>query len=298
MPKDRVEMMHKMIKKLAQIKIFTLLSLFLLAVFSYPLELSLKISGSLSYFNPEHINRNLHGREEFLKKLAFATESWSDAEGEVKDLHYGISFEGEFLFSLSSRLSIGLGAGYIYAEATEEKTGITIERAEDTLFSVHPTKINAFPLNFCGYYFFPLRSQLKLYIRGGLGLLWAKYIERIGIWIRPENSFFQVNYQKATAQGTSFFSGLGLSYEAYPDIHFFIEAEAKLAKISKFQNKVQEGEETTLFFYEQYNPSLEFWQAKNILHKEKPSGDDFREVEEVVVDLSGFSVKIGITIKF
>ena len=291
-------MMQKVLKKLAQIKIFTLLSLFLLVVFSYPLELSLKISGSLSYFNPEHINRSLHGREEFVKKLAFATESWGEAEGEVKDLHYGISFEGEFLFSLSSRLSIGLGTGYIYAEATEEKTGLTIEREEDTLFSVHPTKINAFPLNFCGYYFFPLRSQLKLYIKGGAGLLWVKYIERIGIWIKPADRFIQISYQEATTQGTSFFSGLGLNYEAYPDIHFFIEAEAKLTKISKFQNKVQEGEEMTLFFYEQYESDLQFWQAKNILHEEKPSGDDFRNVEEAVVDLSGFSVKIGITLKF
>lgn len=290
--------MHKTLKKLAQIKILSLLSLLILAVFTYPLELGLKISGSLSYFNPEHINRNLHGQEEHMKKLALATEGWNYTEGKVKNLHFGTSFEGELLFSLSSRLSIGLGTGYIYAEATEEKTGLTIERSEDTLFAVQPIKINAFPLNLCGYYFFPLRNQLKLYIRGGAGLLWVKYIERVGIWIKPANSFYQINYQNATAQGTSLFSGLGLRYEAYPDIHFFIEAEAKLSKISKFQGELGEGEKATLYFYEQYDPYLEFWQAKIILHKEKPSGDDIRAAEEVIVDLSGYSIKIGITIKF
>jgi hypothetical protein len=291
-------MMFTVLEKLAKSKTLTPFLLVLLTGFSYPLEVSLKITGSLSYFDPDHINRNLHGREEFLMKRALSEESYTYKEGEVKDVHFATSFEGEFLLSLTSRLSIGMGTGYIYAEATEEETGITIDRTVDTMFSVHPTKINAFPLNLCGYYFLPLSNSLKLYVRGGLGLIWAKYIERVGIWLKPKDNYIEILHQKATARGLSYFSGIGLIYEAYPDIHFFIEAEAKLAKLSKFQGEEQQGERMTLYSYEQYDSELEFWQGKNILQKEKPSGDDLRAVEEAVVDLSGFSVKLGITIKF
>lgn len=291
-------MMLRMPAKPVKMKALALLALLFLAGSSYSLELRLKISGSFTYFDPEHINRSLHGQEESLKKLALSTEAWSYTEGEVQDLHFGTSFEGEFLLSLSTRISIGLGTGYIYAEATEEKTGITIERPWDTLFWIHPTKISVFPFNLSCYYFLPLRKQLKLYVRGGLGVLWANYIERVGIRIKPSNDFYEIHYQKATARAPSFFSGLGLCYEAHPDVQFFIEAEAKLAKISKFEGELEEGKSATLFFYEEYNEIQQFWQAKNILHIEKPSGDDFRSVEEAVVNLSGFSVKVGITIKF
>lgn len=290
--------MEEKTPKLSGMITAALMCFFIFSVPSSAQQISLKISGSINYFNPEHINRNLHGREELLKKFALSTEGWNYKEGEVKDLHFGTSFEGEFLLSLTSRLSLGVGAGYIYAEATEEKTGITLERPSDTLLSVHPTKINVFPVFVSGYYFLPLSQGMKLYLRGGSGLLWAEYIERAGNWVIPGNRFIQLIYQKATALAPFLFSSFGLSYEAHPDIRFFIEAEAKLARTGEFQGDLEEGDTGTLFSYEEFNQNLGFWQAKNGLHQEKPSAEDFRRVEETVVGLSGFSLKIGIVIKF
>lgn len=294
---------NKMIKPIFQTpvknvkKIVIVLSFFLFfAVSSYCFEVNLKISGALCYLNPEHVNRSLHGWEEWFKKGG--PKGWSYKEGKVKDLHSGISFEGEFIISFTRRFAAGFGTGYIYSELSEEKTAITIDRSKETFIFVRPIKINAFPLNLSAYYFFPLSEKMKLFIRGGTGIVWAKYVERQG---RAESLEDEFNYnwkQEATAQGQAYFTSLGLIYEPDPFFRFFIEGEAKLAKLSGFHGETEEGENGTLFFFEEYNPNLKFWAAQNVLLKEEPSGDNFRSIQETVMDLSGFSIKIGILIKF
>lgn len=272
--------------------------LFTLGIYAHGQEISLRISGSLSFINPDHINHTLYSVEEFFKRFTAVRDDWSYIEGEIKDLHLLTSFEGELIVTLNPRLAVGIGTGYIYLEATEEKTGITLERPQDTLISVHPTTINAYPLRLSGYYFIPLKEQLRLYVRCGAGLVWAKYVERLGFRVQPDENFIQILNQKATAQGYSFFSGFGFMWEASPLMHFFIEAEANLTKISGFQGDMPGGETGTLFYYEEYDPFLDLWEAQNILLKEPPTGPYIRSVEEAVVDLSGFSIKIGVTITF
>lgn len=272
--------------------------LFTLGIHAQGQEISLRISGSLSYLNPDHINQALYSVEEFYKRFTTVRDDWNYIEGEISGIHLSTSFEGELILALNSRLAVGIGTGYIYLESTEEKTGITLERPQGILISIHPTTINAYPLHLSSYYFFPLNEQLKLYVRCGAGLVWTKYVERLGFRVQPDDDLIQIMHQKATAQGYSFFSGLGFMWEASPLMHFFIEADANLTKISGFRGNTAEGEKGTLFFYEEYDPILDLWQAQNILLKEPPTGTYFRSIEEAVVDLSGISVKIGVTITF
>jgi hypothetical protein len=49
---------------------------------------------------------------------------------------------------------------------------------------------------------------------------------------------------------------------------------------------------------EEYDSGLDLWQAKYQIFAEPPSGENYREVRQGMVDFSGFSVKIGIMIKF
>ncbi len=267
-------------------------SLFLLfAVYSYGVEINLKLSGSLCYLKLDHINRSLSSWEEWIKKV----ENYR--EGEVKKFHLGTSFEGDLLFFFTPRLATGIGTGYIYSELSEEKTSLTVQKIKKTSVYVKPAKINIFPLNFSVYYFFPLRKEMKLYVKGGLGLVWAKYVEREGTE-KSEKKYSYYWDQTATSLGQNYFTSVGLMYESDPNIRFFIEAEGRLAKISGFQGVTPDGKEGTLFFFEQYIPDLDFWQAQNRIFTEEPSGENFRSVQESVADLSGFSVKIGILIKF
>lgn len=284
--------------KIVKACIAALFFLFTLGIYAQGQEISLRISGSLSYINPDHINQTLCSVEEFFKRFTTVRDDWNYIEGEIRDVHLSTSFEGELILTLNSRLAVGIGTGYIYLEATEERTGISLESPQDTLISVHPTTINTYPLRLSGYYFFPLKEQLRLYARCGAGLVWTKYVERLGFRVQPDENFIQILDQKATAQGYSFFSGFGFMWEANPLMHFFIEAEANLTKISGFQGETPEGETGTLFFFEEYDPFLDLWQAQNILLKQPPTGPYFRSVKEAVVDLSGFSIKIGVTITF
>lgn len=279
--------MKKVKKRVALFPLF-----FLFAVYSFCVEVNLKIAGSFCYLKLDHINRSLSGWEEWIKKA----ENYK--EGEVEKLHLGTAFEGDLLFFFTSRLAAGIGTGYIYGELSEEKTALTIDNVKKTSVLVRPAKINAFPLNVSAYYFFPLRKEMKLYVKGGLGLTWAKYVEREGKE-KSEKKYTYEKYSKtATALGQSYFTSLGLMYEADPNVRFFIEGEARLAKISGFQGETPGGEEGTLFFFEEYIPDLDFWQAQNKILTEKPSGENFRSVQEAVADMSGFSVKIGLLIKF
>ncbi len=272
-------------------KIKTLiLFLFFLSISSYAIEIKLKLAGSLLFLNQDHINRSVNDWEELLKKTGIGSpkNKYIYKEGEVKNLNKGISFEGEFIISFTPRLAVGLGTGFIYSELDEEKTSLTFERDSKTVIIAKPFKINAFPVNLSVYYFHPLMDRLRLYVRGGTGLVWAKYIER-------EGNYFE---QTATDQGQSFFLSPGLIYEATSFMQFFIEGEAKFLRLDRFQGEIEGGESGALYFFEEYNQGLEFWQAKMGIKNEKPSGENVRSVEEAVIDLGGFSVKIGFVIKF
>jgi len=278
----------------------SLLIIFLLILcnFSYSFELNLKISGSLSYFNLNHINLGLQDRQQSVKKLADFYQDWTYKEGEIKNFHLGTCFEGEFLIFFSPHIATGLSVGYLYGEASEEKTSISITRNSDTYIFMDPITINAFPFNLTTYYFFPLQRKLKLFVKGGAGLLWTKFVERKEIKKMPANQFTYLLLQKATALGKSFFSGIGIVYEAEENIHFFIEGQLRLAKISNFRGEIKGEGKGTLYFYEEYNSDLDFWESKNILLKEKPSGDTFRSVQKTVIDLSGISIILGFSFKF
>ena len=291
-------MINKTPKKIVKIKSLVFSLLFIFVVSSYCIEVNLKISGSLCYLNPEHINRSLNGWEEWFKKANLYYEYLSYKEGEVKNFNLGTAFEGEFIFSITPHFAAGFGTGYIYCELSEEKTALIVDSREETIVFAKPLKINAFPLNFSAYYFFPLSKKMKLFIRGGIGLVWAKYVEREA---RAESLEDEFNYywkQEATSQGQIYFTSLGLIYESDRFFRFFIEGEVKSAKLSGFHGETADEESGTLFFFEEYNQNLEFWQAQNVLLKEEPSGDNFRSIQETVIDLSGFSVKIGVIIKF
>ena len=145
--------------KFVKISILSFFLLVVLRIYSHSLQISFRISGSLSYISPDHINQTLHGREGFLIKRSSLRDDWTYIGGEVRDVHLATSFEGEIILGLNSRLAVGIGTGLLFLEATEEKTGIIIQRPQDTFTGVHPTEINAYPLRLSIYYFLPVKEQ-------------------------------------------------------------------------------------------------------------------------------------------
>jgi len=286
-------------------KIFTPFGIFriliLLLVFSDPaqgLDLHFKISGGYAYLKLSEVHRSLHGWAEWKKIEAEANTNWQVLGENVRNMHSGVNLEGELLFFITPRLSLGLGAGYLYSDVNEKKAEVTVERPTGTLNQVFPMTVSAYPVTLSGYYFVPLMSNVRLFFRGGFGFVWAKYVNREGRKSLTATKYNYFELQKASASDSIIVGGIGLMYDSDIGVRFFIEGTARLAKIRGFSGENELGIEGTLYYYEEYSSDLDFWQAKAKIMAEKPSGADFRSVSEAVVDFSGFSAKIGFMIRF
>lgn len=284
----------KFIKRNITIFILLLIS----APFSHSVEVRLKLSGGLSYLSFQNINLTLNHWAELEEKLSTLYDDWNFVEKKVKKFHSAFDFEGEIIIFITPHLAAGFGTGYIYGELTEEKTKLTVENNGVKYVMARPTKVSAIPISVSGYFFLPLKKNLHSFIKAGSGVLWAKYTDRQGEKEILEEEFNYTQTQRAMARGLFYQASIGLVYEIEPTVRFFIESTARLAKIKEFQEETVEENPGTLFYFEEYNPQLDFWQAQHRILSEEPSGENFRSVRKAVIDFNGFSVKIGVMIKF
>lgn len=262
------------------------------------MELGFKLSGGYAYLNLKNTNRSMEDWAEWEKREAEANRNWQYLGKKVGDLHAGIDFEGEFLVSFFDRLEIGLGTGYIYADLNEEEIEVSVQRPAEPISHVYPLTVSAYPLVLSAYYFFPLKSGIRLFIRAGGGIAWAKYVNREARKLESTPRYNYFGLEQASASGSMLLGGIGLAYETEAGIRFFIEGSTRRAKISGFTGENILEEKGTLYHFEEYIPDLDFWQTKNEIRAEKPSGSNYRSVSEALVDFSGFSVKIGFAIRF
>lgn len=265
---------------------------------THAVEVSLKLSGGRSFFKFQDINRLLNDWAVWKKKDTEAHNEWTYIGGNVSELHSGFDFAGEILVAITSRITVGIGAGYIYSELIEDKTALTIKRVAGTFLDVKPIKISALPLTISGYYFLPLSGSSRLYVMGGAGKIWGKYIEREGRRLTTKDNFNYQSFQRTSGRGSIVLAGFGFEYEFEPGMRFFFEGSGKICQISDFQGENNQEETGTLYYFEEYIQDFEMWQAKNQIKAAAPSGENFRSVQKATVDLSGLSIKIGLVIKF
>lgn len=263
-----------------------------------PFKLSLKFAGGMGTLNPEPLNRTLKDWMEGQRLEALSKKNWTFLGGKVSDFRSAFDFDAELMIQLSRHFSAGLSTGYIFGELQEKNTEVTVDKVLGTIIYSHPTKAAALPLIFSGYYFFPLNKRLSLFIQGGTGILWAKYIDSEGNRTLPSVQYAYPQHQSASARGSILFGGLGFSFEVDPSLSFLIEGTARRAKVTNFHGENKDGVVGTLFSFEEFNPETEFWQSKYQILSERPAGENFRSVKDAVVDFSGFSAKIGFIIKF
>jgi len=262
------------------------------------MEFSLKIAGGVSFIEPQEVNTVLQSWDEYWTARANSTQNWTFLGGEVSHLKQGYDFEAELIFNLTPRFALGLSGGYIFADVSERATTLTIEKVLGTFEHVKPTKVSAIPLILSGYYIQPLTASLSAFLRAGGGPIWAKYFERDGNKKINDESYSYPQSISASAQGQIYILSIGVVFETESGIRFFTEGMWRKATITGFSGENKAAETAALTYVEEYIPSYELWQAKYAIFAEPPSGSIYREVNQGTIDLSGFSVKIGIMIKF
>lgn len=261
-------------------------------------DVSLKLSGGRSFFNPQNINRSLDDWALVVKKDMDADPDWTHAEGNVSELHSGLEFGAEILVAITPRITVGIGAGYLYSELIEDKAAITLDSELGTWLLVKPIKISALPFTISGYYFFPLSSSVKLYMMGGAGKVWGKYIVREGWSEITDDDFVYWSFQRASGHGSIVLAGFGFEYEFEPGLRIFFEGSGRMCQISDFQGESNQEETGTLYYSEEYRQDYEIWQSNNQIKAAAPSGENYKSVQKATVDLSGLSIRIGLVINF
>lgn len=262
-------------------------------------EFSLKLAGGLSYMKLDSVNRSILDWVAWQKKNAQEQRRWEFLGGKVTELHLSFDFDGELIAEVNSWLSLGISLGFIYGEITNRDTELTIERFGNQYLYTFPTKVNAYPLIFSSYLSLPVFNWLKFYLKGGAGVVWAKYFNSEGRKLNQEGANF--NYplsQKASSRGNIYKAGLGILFHTSSGIDFFLEGSYRRSKITGFQGENKDNIKGTLFTYEEYDPTIDIWQTKINILADEPTGEFIRSVEESKIDLSGFSFKTGIIIKF
>ena len=260
-------------------------------------EFQVRLSGGLNHFGLKEVNSALRGWEDGLRKDA-AAQGWGVEGGLISGFHRGFEFQAELLFLFTPRIGISIGSGYIYKETLEEDFPLTIVKGPTTYVYARPTKISAVPLDLTAYYFLPLSPSFSLYLKAGAGHLSARYVDREANKKLEDNRYVYPTLAFAKADGPAYHAGIGLAFQLEPFMGFFLEASGRLARPGPFSGEDKAGSLGSLYYFEEYNPALDFWQARIQVLAAAPAGERIRSAKIAEVDLSGATVRVGIHLKF
>lgn len=267
--------------------------------------IGLKFYGAMNYMLASDINDHLQGTTNYWN------DRGADVQGEFEALNWGFDFGGEFIIHFTPRFGkgpqfgIGLGGGYIQADSNSTVNNTwPVYSYQDT---ANP-KVTAIPITMSGYFGFPLGSKITLTANVGVGYYLGTFNWNYG-W-DSEFDVFEENWEgKSNALG--FHGGLGLEFNFSSNIALFIEGFGRYAKLKSLTgNYTMEetyfgfhGEESindaTLWYYERHS----YLTGKNYhtinFDAEKPEETLYiKNIREGEVDLTGFSIRVGIKISF
>jgi opacity protein-like surface antigen len=265
---------------------------------AHAVEFHLKLGGGLTWFRPIDVNRAVRDWVEWHERESAHNDDWTYLGGNTPEIRLGYNFEGELQFFLIPRLAFSVGAGFLYTDLSAKETEIRIDKKQGVTQLVQPRTLSAIPLIFSLYTHIPLNERFRVYAKAGAGMAWAKHIEREGSKREAADKFNYSQEENASAKNPVYQAGLGLDFALESGVRFFLEGSYRWLRVTSFSGETGEGETGTLYHFEELSPDLGFWQAKNRLFTEPPVGENIRSVRETEVDFSGFSLILGVAIRF
>jgi opacity protein-like surface antigen len=260
-------------------------------------KFSLKLSVVMNYLAIGDPNASLKGLADFLKDQA--SLGGEIPEGDFKEIHFVLNWEGDVIVYLNPRFGISLGSGYILGKKGKDVNKIIIGGQTFT----EEVEVSAVPVKLGVYYSLPLSSRARFFLNGGVGYYFAEWSdaycnEWTGNWWTID--------QKAKASGIGFHGGVGFELNLVSNIAIVLEGQGRYAKIGRFkgdkENKIYSPPADSLgkgkLYYFEYFPWTYKWYPMIHILEEEPSGDKIRNVREAKVDFSGFTFRAGIKISF
>lgn len=250
----------------------------------------LYLSGGGSIVSGGDINAGAQGLADFYSRVLAVKGT-----GDVDPVRLGLVYGAELSFPLRPNVSIGLGGDYFQSDKTS-RVEFSSSEAPD-IFMTQP-KIKAFPLRaFISFYPTP-----SFYLKTGVEYYFAKafYFYRF----ETETSWKEWKGE-AKAQDFGFLGGFGFEWKLFTPLYIVIEALGRYARIKGFK-----GENTYMDSYGSFSTEkgkLYIYQAtassdKTVpllfIRETEPSEPDVSDLKEATVNFSGFSLKVGIKIRF
>jgi len=271
---------------------------------------SIKLSGGLGYIGFGDINTHLESYDNYLSEMT------NYEGGKTKALHYGSDFEGEFRFDISSKFAIGIGIGFMTGK---NKTYFEYEGP----FPFHTPwefgqsyflkpKVKTIPFKLKIYYLLPISVRANFFLNVGSGYYFSKASLYKCHWSSAYAGWWVIYTKEekydVSSNGFGFHGGIGFEYSIANNLALVLEVQGRYARLSNLKGNRYfsigtfshyDEEEGTLYIgerdftdegYGENCPDL-------IISSSKPSGEGFRNIKEVSLDLSGITFRVGIRIK-
>jgi len=262
------------------------------------MDIQVRLSSGLWRMNLGEVNAALAGWHDGLKQLAEVDPNLDFVSGDSRTLHLGVDFEAELILSFSRWIKLGLSAGYGLGFLDEKATLLTVNQAGVLYERARPTKVSAYPVLLSGYFNIPLGRKFNAYLRAGAGVIQARYVSREAQKKAADKRFEYPVYDMAKARRLTYVGGVGFSYSFDDSLGFFIEADARSARVGGLIGENQLAENGALYGYEEVSWLTHRWQPKMHVQPEAPGGTSYRNGHEARVDFSGYSIKMGLILTF
>lgn len=269
-------------------------------------KFSIDVKWGPRYISIGDINKNLEAFDSYLSEMT------SYEGNEIKRLNnYKKTLEGELRLDVSSKFAIGVGIEKI-SEKNESRFEFTdpFPIHDRDLFHTISTKseVSAVNLKLGTYYTIPLVRRINLILNGGIDYYnseislykFHEFLPEVYIW-RP----YKEEEYNMSSKGFGFHGGIGFEYRILDDLSIVLEFQGRYARMKNLKGTkiitggifTEEREEEGILYigekmwFGEYCPDL-------IISPSRPSGDEFRNVREAVLDFSGYSLRLGIKLNF
>ncbi|NIO48362.1 MAG: hypothetical protein GTN73_02825 [Candidatus Aminicenantes bacterium] len=269
---------------------------------SFEPKFSIDVKWGPRYISIGDINKNLEAFDSYLSEM-------TSYEGDkMKRLNnYKKTVEGELRLDASSKFAIGVGIEKI-SEKNESRFEFTdpFPIHDMDLFHTISTEseVSAVNLKLGTYYTIPLVRRINLILNGGVDYYISKaslykyheFQPEFFIWpFEPEEWEYDIN-----ARRFGFHGGIGFEYRILGDLSVVLEFQGRYARMENLKGTkiiTDEGKEEGILYIGEKKWFDEYW-PDLIISPSRPSGDEFRNVREAVLDFSGYSFRLGIKLNF
>jgi len=310
-------MMGKKLSQRKKLWILLILSLVVLNTTAFPKEkdnfklgFSAELSGGLRYMNVGDLNTFLESFDNYLTDYIRYYDG-----GKIGTINnYGYEFEGELRLDINSKMSIGIGIGYLSRNNKSDFQTVSFF-PEPPRFSLNDfileSEVKTIPLKAGIYLTLPVHPRANLVLGGGLDyffsdvyLLIDRRLENLGEVILQS---YRYNEYKVNSDFFGYHGSIGLEYNLWKNMFLVLEIQGKYAKSKNLKGSreyyyywLDYGTDTgTLYIvntgainfgYGTDSPAL-------IVSPTRPSSDDFGGIREFILDFSGVSVTLGIRLR-